>query len=496
VCLRCRSYRQGMTVAEKVYAPQPGPQTEFLTSPADIVVYGGQAGGGKTWGLLFEPMRHVLPTEENKQGVVGFSGVIFRRVAPQIRNEGGLWDESVQMYPDLGGVPRESILEWRWPLGGQTMRFASMQHETDMYDWQGAQIAYIGFDELTHFTETQFFYLLSRNRSVCGVRPYIRATTNPDADSWVAELIAWWIDQDEASPTYGLAIPERAGKLRYFIREGGELIWADTKEELIDRLRLPAGFQGQAADLIKSLTFIPASVYDNKVLLDKDPAYLANLMSQSYVERARLLEGNWKVRASAGTVFNREWFTSKVLDELPTKLGRCVRYWDKAATDVRGRSQGQAVKVPFTVGLKLAEFEKGLLVMDVKRGQWSSGRRDSIMAETAEDDGISVEIYFEQEPGSGGKESKQHSERLLAGFKAHGDRVTGDKADRAIPASSLAEHGQLWLMRGDWNKAFIEELHNFPDARLKDQVDALSGAVNKLRRRRPLDPGRWKPMYQ
>src|SRR5436305_14925946 len=69
------------------------------------------------------------------------------------------------------------------------------------------------FDELTHFTAHQFFYMVSRNRSTCGVRPYIRATCNPDADSWVADFLAWWID-----PQTGLPIPERAGVLRYYIR--------------------------------------------------------------------------------------------------------------------------------------------------------------------------------------------------------------------------------------------------------------------------------------
>ena len=77
-----------------------------------------------------------------------------------------------------------------------------------IYDGQGAQVP--GFDELTHSTKSQFFYMMSRNRSMCGVRPYIRATCNPDADSWVAEFISWWIDQET-----GLPIPERAGKVRY-----------------------------------------------------------------------------------------------------------------------------------------------------------------------------------------------------------------------------------------------------------------------------------------
>src|SRR5215831_3218950 len=77
---------------------QPGPQTDFLRSPADIVIYGGAAGGGKTVGLIIEPLRYV-------RRVVNFTAVFFRRTTPQITNPGGLWDESQNFYPRLGGIP-------------------------------------------------------------------------------------------------------------------------------------------------------------------------------------------------------------------------------------------------------------------------------------------------------------------------------------------------------------------------------------------------------
>src|SRR5436189_4077436 len=77
---------------------QPGPQTGFLRSAADICIYGGAAGGGKTVGLVLEPMRYV-------SRVPGFTAVFFRRTTPQITNPGGLWDESQNFYPRLGGTP-------------------------------------------------------------------------------------------------------------------------------------------------------------------------------------------------------------------------------------------------------------------------------------------------------------------------------------------------------------------------------------------------------
>ena len=147
---------------------QQGPQTDFLRSPADICIYGGAAGGGKTVGLILEPLRYV-------RRVANFTAVFFRRTTPQITNPGGLWDESQNFYPRLGGTPHLGSREWRWRRGGK-IKFAHLQFDNTVYDWQGAQITLIGFDELTHFTAHQFFYMVSRNRSTCGVRPYIRAT--------------------------------------------------------------------------------------------------------------------------------------------------------------------------------------------------------------------------------------------------------------------------------------------------------------------------------
>jgi len=127
--------------------PQPGPQTDFLSSDADITIYGGAGRGGKSFGLLLAPLQW--------SHVPGFGAVIFRRTTTQVRAEGGLWDESQELYSHLNGTPREQQLEWRFPSGA-AVSFAHMEWERNRYDWQGSQICLIGFDELTHFSRTQF----------------------------------------------------------------------------------------------------------------------------------------------------------------------------------------------------------------------------------------------------------------------------------------------------------------------------------------------------
>src|SRR5690242_18994040 len=105
-----------------------------------------------------------------------------------------------------------------------------MQQDSDVENWKSAQVALIEIDQIEQFSEYQFNGLMSCNRSVCGVRPYIRATCNPEPDTWVARFIEWWIDQDTGYP-----IHERSGIVRWFIRESEEIFWADTGEELVKR---------------------------------------------------------------------------------------------------------------------------------------------------------------------------------------------------------------------------------------------------------------------
>src|SRR6478735_2131267 len=278
----------------KIITPQEGYQLDFASSPADICIGGGAAGVGKTFSLLLEPIRH--------KDIEGFGSVIFRRTNPQIRNEGGLWDTSIQLYSCLDAIPRQSSLEWMF--GKSKLKFSNLEYEKNIYDWQGSQIPLIGFDELTHFTKKMFFYLLTRNRSVCGVNPYVRATCNPDPDSWVAEFISWWIDQDT-----GFAIPERRGVLRYLIVDGENYIWGDSKEEVIQKgwhilEDVVLKSKIDPSEFVKSVTFIGGSIYDNKELLKENPAYLGNLLAQDKDTQAALLHSNWKTVISDNDIYD------------------------------------------------------------------------------------------------------------------------------------------------------------------------------------------------
>ena len=124
--------------------PQPGPQTAFLSSRTDIAVFGGAAGGGKSFSLLLEPCYHIANGK--------FWCVVFRRTVPMLRAPGGLWDASREVYSRLRATAREQGCEWTFPSGAQ-VKFSGMELESDCYTWQGSEITLVAFDELTQSTE-------------------------------------------------------------------------------------------------------------------------------------------------------------------------------------------------------------------------------------------------------------------------------------------------------------------------------------------------------
>jgi predicted phage terminase large subunit-like protein len=163
------------------------------------------------------------------------------------------------------------------------------------------------------------------------------------------------------------------------------------------------------------------------------------------------------------------------LDTLPMshQVEKTVRYWDKAASKHKDAA--------FTCGVRMSRLNNGcFLIEDVIRGQWETHQREAVIRETAEADGGNVEIWIEQEPGSGGKDSAKGTILNLAGFKIQSEKVSGDKESRADAFSVQVNNGHVFLVKAGWNQKFIEEYRFFPASTFKDQVDAGSGAFNKL----------------
>lgn len=245
-----------------IWKPQPR-QHEFMSRPEYECFYGGAAGGGKSDALVAEALRQI--------DIPHYKGIIFRKTYPQARE---LILKSKRLYPFVSPGCKYNSQEhcWIFPSGAR-IYFGSMPNSDSYIDYQGLSFAFIGFDELTHFTEEEYRYLQTRNRADgAGVRVYIRATGNPGGigHGWVkARFIT---DMPPNTPK------EYAASV---VDPGGHKIEVKRKK-----------------------IFIPSSVFDNEELLRNDPNYLANLAMQPEALKKALLYGDWDT--FSGQVFT-EW---------------------------------------------------------------------------------------------------------------------------------------------------------------------------------------------
>lgn len=177
----------------------------------------------------------------------------------------------------------------------------------------------------------------------------------------------------------------------------------------------------------------------------------------------------------SGGMFKREWF--EIVKTFPAHECQFVRYWDKAGTEGAGAH---------TAGVLYAK-QKGdrtrFYVVDLIMGQWGVFERERVISQTLAADRAAygyMATWIEQEPGSGGKESAEATIANNPAFNVRADRPTGDKVLRAEPVAAQAEAGLVSFVAGSWNGRFLDYLTSFPLGKVKDPIDALSGAHNKL----------------
>lgn len=430
----------------------------------------------------------------------------------------------MSLLPLVGAVPRKTPKAMFIYPSGSKVSFDHLERYADCLSYQGSQIPFIGFDELTHFEESVFWYMLSRNRSDSGVPGYVRATTNPDPDSWVREFISWWIGDD------GYAIPERSGVIRWFIRVNGIITWGDSREELL-AVQLECEYRGtvkykslsafpqkgesgyvyynselrsyyawsgsEYVDLLppKSVTFISSLLTDNAILMRNDPSYMANLKALPYVEQERLLGGNWKVRPSAGLYFPRA--KVNLIDQLPDDVIRWVRAWDLAATEDRKNTNPEDGPA-YTAGVLIGKRKNGRYVIAdvVNRRMNSSDVRQTVLNTAKADKAAhkNVKIRLSQDPGQAGKDQAEQYIKMLSGFNVVTEKESGDKVTRAEPFSAQwigvkgSESGNVDVLLAPWTEAYLSQMDAFPETKFKDMVDASANGFNELEKMNTYSP--------
>ncbi len=405
------------TVLENRWIPhEPTPkQAEFLLLPDREGFFGGSAGGGKSDALLMAGLQYV--------GVPGYAAILFRRTFADLALPGALMDRAQEWLGQTDARWNERDKTWTFPSGA-TLSFGYLEHENHKYRYQSAEFQYIGFDELTQFSETQYRYLFSRLRRLKNSRVPLRmrAASNPGGigHEWV--------------------------KQRFIV-------------------------EGRGA-------FVPAKLDDNPYL-DREE-YIKSLMELDPVTRQQLLNGDWSAR-QGGNKFKREWF--EIIDAPPADARR-VRYWDLAATEPKpgkdpdwtaGALMAEKDGVYYLVDMKRTRTTPRGVEALIKQTAELDGRRVMIGME-------------QEPGSSGVNTIDHYRRRILAGFTFYGNKTTGSKEMRSNPVSSQAEAGNVKLVRGIWINDFLDEAESFPGGAHDDQVDAMSGAFEMLVRRRHVGP--------
>lgn len=428
--------------------PQKGPQEAFMGSRAEICIYSGQVGAGKTFALVNElgKWRHVP----------GYVGAAFRREYKQLVGGGSLWDTAQRTWPRIDSRVRMPEHKAIWPSGAK-VEFHHLHLDSSKYSHDGKEYALIAFDELGHFEASQFWYLaLLRNRSTCGVTPHVRATCMASPDTWLREFVRPWVYDD------GWPNPEMSGEVRWMLRDERTdgVVWFESKGDAFDYdpTRAP-----------KSVSVIHAKTADNKILLEANPGYTASLAAMTRVERLKLVEGNWEARPESAGMFDRSWF--QVRDKLPEDMVRfSVRGWDKAATKKTTGTGLYSDDPDWTAGVRLDVLRNGeVVVSDVVAIQDRPDKVDALIKHTAELDGPKVTQALWVDPAQAGLVDEYHTRAILKQARGCGPVAFEKQTKRVQPyAAPIASYagpdtpGGMSVVRGMWTGEFFAELEQFP----------------------------------
>lgn len=405
---------------EPLYCPEEASITQnvFLRTYSIEALFGGAAGGGKSSALLMAALQYV--------DVPGYSAILFRKTYADLALPGALMDRFRSWISNYDEVHWNNNTYVATFPSGARISFGYLNNTNDYLRYKGSEFQFIGMDEVTEIRESDYRYLFSRLRRPASgplseVPLRMRAASNP-APNWVRQR---------------------------FIVEGK------------DHERI----------------FVPSKLTDNPGI-DAD-SYRQALSALDPIERRRLEMGDWWA-TTLGTLFDRTNFIVIDHHEVPQVLSsaRAVRFWDLAASE-----PGPSNPDPdYTVGT-LMLFDQGIgYILDVKRARVKNEKVEQLISQTAYEDGKSVSIRMEQEPGSSGKALiDQYARYVLPGYDFQGIRSTGDKETRSRPFAAAVANGNIRVVRSAWLTEWLDEFSSFPEAcDHDDQVDSAVGAFSYL----------------
>lgn len=281
------------------YIPQVGFQETLSTCDADVIFTGGSASAGKTWIILMEAMRGLGSSPKD-----GYSAILLKKELVEAKAGGGILSDAKKLYLDIPGCmytsadsPTFDFPSWKSTIQLTHLNLQGIGQEREAQEKaKNKQASYLAIDELTNFTFKIWKYWFSRNRDDSGMRPKMICTLNSNGWHWTRRMLDWYIGDDN------YLIPERIGVKRYFKIDGDdvdEIIWGNTVDEVIQQGKIEVTKEMEAAGvtpkhLVKSFTFIPGNLMDNRILTNSTSGgNVANLYQLGEAERMKLMYGYW-----------------------------------------------------------------------------------------------------------------------------------------------------------------------------------------------------------
>jgi len=471
--------RRKRTAAPPCWQPNAR-QAQILRDLAHVyeVLYAGQVGGGKTDLVAMAPLCYSEYTSSPH-----FKGLILRHESYDLDKEIVPRTQRLDMYPAyLPGIAYNANKRiWVFPSKGRVV----LTHAKDLLSHWGPEYQYLGFDELTHFTEEQYTFLLGRLRSSVGLPIRVRAGTNPPGPgrAWVKARWGPWIDRHYLTPPAD-ATPARrraAESLAALLPPrqdasgrplppavSGQVLWYAYDDDGAE-IWVPEG-----TPRALSRAWVECRTDDNPALMAGDPMYGVRLQAMGSILAQQLGGGDWDVEELPGDFFQRTWFPVQELP--PANLVAVVRRWDFAWTKKQRSDWSTGVKFGWT-----ADGHYYVLHVVRDKGKLDEVRRlVQQTAKTDQADRLPVKVILPID-FSAGIYVEQDLVAALAGHQVEGVQERGEKDVRIATLQPQAQAGYVHLVVGDsggWIPGYLDEAQAYRPGRHGgwDQLDATAGA--------------------
>lgn len=442
------------------YAPLSKKQEVFLNDQEnDIIVFGGQAGSGKSQVSILRMLVGVM-SDSN------YAACICRQSKVQLKGAGAIFPTATKVFEDAADASTNKVeLAWNFPNGPE---LKALHLDGNQNDYQGMQVTEFYVDEATQCKEADVVYLMSRLRSRSQRQHQLVLATNPLYDSF----IRIWLEKAGYLDEEGFCKKEMDGVTTYMARIEGEWVFTQTWEEM------DAMYGTETADDAYRFVFYSAGVDDNPYIRRYQPEYIRKLDNLPALEKAMLRLGCWHAKAEASGWFKKEWV--KIIDQsqVPLHLKK-VRAWDLAAT----LPDKEVNKNPDWTRGVLGAYDREtatFYVLDMVSLRDRPAIVQALIERTAAQDGKNTYISLPLDPGAGAKEALANKQARLGklGHKVLVSKTRGSKMERAEGFLIAAQNMQVCIVKADWNKVFLEEWEGFDGKSSKTKKDDIVDATS------------------